>query len=133
MYITRNDFIKIFLYTTLFFVLLFGYNRVSGPYFETTYDSASINNQEVTPSEIIPLMTQDTQITTHHIARKNIQKTRLKQDPLMVSFNPENISIDQGVLDRLKEVVYSSYFESRVTPLQVVLDATRDEPRGQVV
>ncbi len=131
MYITRNDSIKFFIYTVLFFFLFFGYNRVSGPYFETTYDSASIDNQEIAAPEIIRAI--DTDAPTQHIVRKNIQKTMIKKDPLTIVFNPENITLDDGLLDRLKEVVHSSHFQSKVTPLYLTLDAEQDEPRGQVM
>ncbi|MDD2916400.1 MAG: hypothetical protein PHH70_00995 [Candidatus Gracilibacteria bacterium] len=127
MQFTRIDSLKFFFYSFLFFLLFFGYNTASGPYYETTYDSASIFNQEI-PAEAPTLeKSADIPVVTS-TPRKNIPK-----DPLTIAFNPEYIKIDNNTLNRLKEVIHSAYFQSKVTPLHIILDSERYEPRGQVV
>ena len=132
MHFTRTDYLKFSVYTTLFFLLFFGYNKASGPYFETTYDSASITNQEVPLSEILP-ETIITEIPKEIIVRRNIPKKKVPKDPLTIAFNPDYVKIDNAIVNRLKEVIHSSYFASKVTPLYLVLDSERQEPRGQVM
>ncbi len=141
MHFTRTDSIKFSLYTILFFFLFFGYNKASSPYFETTYDSASIFNQEVpvletttdTEKEKEVEVTKNTEVIKPTIVKKNIQKTVAKKDPITIAFNPDYVKIDNEIVDRLKEVIESSYFEKKVTPLNLVLDTERQEPRGQVM
>ena len=60
-------------------------------------------------------------------------KKEVQIDPLTIAFNPDYVSIDNTLVNRLKDVIYSSYFQSKVTPLNLVLDTERQEPRGQVV
>lgn len=141
MHFTRTDSLKFFIYTTLFFFLFFGYNRASGPYFETTYDSASIENQEVPVSRESTSGENASEVPTQEVLpekpaevpkKKNIPTQRTQKDPLTIAFNPDYVKIDNDILSRLKEVVGSSYFQSKVTPLNLVLDAERQEPRGQV-
>lgn len=127
MHFTHTDSLKFFVYTVLFFLLFFGYNKASGPYFETTYDSASIENQETLFSDV-SIENHDA-VPKTIIARKNIPK---KKDPLTIAFNPDHVKIDGNILDHLKEVIHSPYFQPKVTPLNLVLDAERIEPRGQV-
>lgn len=134
---TRSDSLKFFLYTTLFFFLFLGYNRASGPYFETTYDSASIQNQELPVSEVPvqeAIVHQDTAPeNVETVPRKrNIPTKKPDTDPLTIAFNPEYIKVDDRMLERLRETAESPYFRSKVTPLNLVLDAERQEPRGQV-
>lgn len=64
--------------------------------------------------------------------KKNVPKAKEQINPLTIAFNPDYVKIDNAILDRLREVVGSSYFQSKVTPLNLVLDAERQEPRGQV-
>jgi hypothetical protein len=130
MQFTHKDSFKFVTYTTLFFFLFFGYNTVSGPYFETTYDSASIENTEMPISNVFLEKNIDTTNTIP--VKKNIQRKYVKKEPLTIAFNPDYIKIDNIVLDRLKEVINSSHFQSKVTPLNLVLDSERSEPRGQV-
>lgn len=125
MHFTPTDTLKFLAYTTLFFLLFFGYNTVSGPYFETTYDSASIMNQELPLSEVLP--------KKYPKAPEIIPpKKNIKKSSLTIAFNPDYVKIDNNLLNRLKEVIHSSYFGSKVTPLNLVLDSERREPRGQV-
>lgn len=124
MHFTRTDSIKFSIYTILFFFLFFGYNTVSGPYFETTFDSASIVNQEVPISEMLP---------EPEVPKKKIPKKNVPKPSLTIAFNPDYVKIDSSVVNRLKEVIRSSYFRSKVTPLNLVLDTQRQEPRGQVM
>ncbi|EKD30345.1 MAG: hypothetical protein ACD_78C00084G0002 [uncultured bacterium (gcode 4)] len=121
MHFTHTDFLKFFLYTTVFFLLFFGYNTVSGPYFETTFDSASIQNQEV---PISPVFTEQQVI---------IPKKSAVKPSLTIAFNPDYTKIDNDVVNHLKEIIQSSYFQTKTTPLHLVLDSERQEPRGQVV
>jgi hypothetical protein len=78
-------------------------------------------------SEVVPVQPSEP-IIEQKIVRKNIPKS-----PLIIAFNPDYIAISNDVLDRLKEIVHSSYFESKVTPLNLVLDSEKQEPRGQVI
>lgn len=126
MHFTRNDSFKFLLYTTLFLLLFVGYNIASSPYFETTFDSASITNQEMPVSEIIPV--QPIKTPEQKIIRRNIPKS-----PLIITFNPDYVTISNDVINRLKEVIHSPYFESKVTPLNLLLDSEKQEPRGQVI
>lgn len=127
MQFTHTDSLKFFIYTTLFFLLFFGYNRASGPYFETTFDSASITNKEVPISEIIPV--PSIAVPSVEVLKRNIPK----KNSLTIAFNPDYVKIDNDIVNRLKETIQSSYFRSKVTPLNLVLDSERQEPRGQVI
>ncbi len=124
---TKTDSIKFGAYSILFLLLFFGYNTVSSPYFETTFDSASITNVEM------PMQTQET--VTEKIIRKNIPT--IKKQPIIekftIAFNPEYIHIDAGILQKLETQINSAYFQSKVTPLNLLIDTERKEPRGQVV
>ena len=131
MHFTRTDSLKFLAYTTLFVLLFFGYNKASSPYFETTFDSASIENQEIPLSETLSENRVD--MPKSETIRKNIPKKNIKKEPLTIAFNPDYVKIDSDILDRLKEIIHSSYFQSKVTPLNLVLDSERQEPRGQVV
>lgn len=131
MHFTRFDSLKFFIYTTLFFLLFFGYNKASGPYYETTYDSASIFNQELPAETLVPEQSVDTSVTP--LTRSNKDRKNIQKDPLTIAFNPDYVKIDGNVVEQLKEIIHSSYFQSKVTPLDLVLDAERVEPRGQVV
>ncbi|OIP54572.1 hypothetical protein AUK10_00605 [Candidatus Gracilibacteria bacterium CG2_30_37_12] len=137
MHFTHKDSLKFSFYTLLFFLLFFGYNIASGPYFETTFDSASIMNQEVLVSQTLPVTQVISEPSSLPITRRNIPKKMVKKevqaDPLTIAFNPDYVSIDNVVLNRLKDMIHSSYFQSKVTPLNLVLDTERQEPRGQVV
>lgn len=131
MYFTRTDSLKFFIYTVLFLLLFFGYNKASGPYFETTYDSASIMNQEIPLSEVFP--EKNREVVKEAVTRKNIPRKIAKKEPLTIAFNPDYIQVDNSIIDHLKEVIRSPYFVSKVTPLNLVLDTERQEPRGQVM
>lgn len=131
MHFTHTDSLKFLIYTTLFFLLFFGYNKAASPYFETTFDSASITNQEVSVSEVFPEK-KNVEASGEKVPRKNIPKKIVKKDPLTIAFNPDYVKIDNNIVNRLKEVIQSSYFQSKVTPLNLVLDSERQEPRGQV-
>lgn len=126
MHFAYTDFLKFFLYTILFFLLFFGYNTVSGPYYETTFDSASILNQEVSIS------TTSSERRTVAL-KKNIPKKKATESSLTIAFNPEYVKVDNDIVNRLKEIIQSSYFGSKITPLHLVLDSERQDPRGQVV
>lgn len=52
---------------------------------------------------------------------------------LTIAFNPEHIHIDSEILNILQIQVNSAYFQSKVTPLNLLIDTQRKEPRGQVV
>ncbi len=118
---TRIDFLKFSFYTILFFSLFLGYTIVSGPFYETTFDSASIMNQEIPVSSISE---QSTIIPKNNVPKKNIQS-----NSITIAFNPEYVKIDNDIVNRLKKVIRSSYFGSKVTPLNLVLDSERQEPR----
>lgn len=85
------------------------------------------------------LQTQET--VTQKIIRKNIPTIKKQsvvetKDPsslLTIAFNPEYIHIDSTILEMLETQVDSAYFRSKVTPLNLLIDTERKEPRGQVV
>ncbi len=137
MHFTHKDSLKFSFYTLFFFLLFFGYNIASGPYFETTFDSASITNQEVVVTQNTSVAQVISEPSSSPIIKRSIVqkvgKQEIQVDPLTIVFNPDYVSIDNALLNRLKEVIYSSYFQSKVTPLNLVLDTQRQEPRGQVV
>lgn len=119
---TRADSLQFFFYTCFFFLIFSGYQIARGPYFETTFDSASIENQEV-PVSLLDIAKQE----------PLLPKKTPKKSSLTIAFNPDYVKIDENILGRLREVIYSSHFLSKVTPLHLVLDTERLEPRGQVV
>lgn len=117
-----RDLVHLVAYTTLFSVLLFGYNIALSPSSETTFNSASINNrEEPVAAEAI---SQD-------VPSESVPSP--EESSLEIVFNPETITVDSSLLGRLREQVDSHYFASKVTPLRVLLDADRSDPRGQVV
>lgn len=119
---SRRDFLFFLIYTGIFLIFFIGYNTVSSPYFETTFDSASIFHTESAVQEIIVPTEKQT------IKRVNVAKPKFT-----ISFNPEYVTIDESLLKRLKETIDSPYFKAKVTPLNLVLDTERREPRGQVL
>ena len=131
MHFTRSDSLKFFIYTTLFFLLFLGYNKASGPYYETTYDSASIFNQELSVDSVT--QEQSVETSTAPTTRSNKDRKNIQKDPLTIAFNPDYVKIDNNVVEQLKEIIHSPYLESKVTPLDLLLDTERVEPRGQVV
>jgi len=74
------------------------------------------------------IVAEDTKVIKRDPLKKNVQKSILT-----IAFHPEYVKIDAALMDRLKQVVYSSHFRSKITPLKLVLDAEREEPRGQVM
>lgn len=119
MHFTGRDIWFFVAYTMIFSALLLGYNIVSSPSSETTFNSASIRNKE--------------EIVTAPVVDDEPKAVIASDTSLTISFNPENIAIDSALLDRLKENIDSPFFASKVTPLRLVLDAKRRDPRGQVV
>lgn len=125
---TRNDSLKFWLYSTFFAIIFFGYNTASSPYFETTFDSASIDNKE------LPVSLASTEIISEIPAEPKKNKPKIHTiQPLTIAFNPEYIHVDTVLLDHLKAIVNSGQFKTKVTPLNLLLDTERQEPRGQVV
>lgn len=121
MHFTRTDSIKFFIYILLFFFLFVGYNKASSPYFETTFDSASITSKETPIQEQVPVIQEK-------------EKKKLTKKPILtIAFNPDYVQIDPKILVCLREVIASPFFKSKVTPLNLVIDAERQEPRGQVM
>lgn len=51
---------------------------------------------------------------------------------LRISFRPEHITIDDGLLEKIREVAESEKFADKVSPLHLIIDTARKEPRGQV-
>ena len=128
MHFTHRDSLKFLAYSSFFVCVLFGYNMVSSPYFETTFDSASIDNKEIPAStavtEIVPENKSQSKETTIEEEVKN---------PIAIAFNPLHVQIDSTILDRINDIVASSFFKPKVIPLNLLLDTERKEPRGQVL
>lgn len=51
---------------------------------------------------------------------------------LLISFRPEHITIDDELLENIREVAKSEKFVDKVSPLHLIIDTLRKEPRGQV-
>jgi len=81
----------------------------------------------------MPIQTQET--VTEKIIRKNIPTIKKQPvvEPFIITFNPEHIHIDSTILERLETQLHSRYFQSKITPLNLLIDTERREPRGQVV
>ena len=117
---TKTDGAKFIVCFVLFFVLIFSYNQANSPYIPTTYDSASINNREVS-SDAIQLTSQSP------ISEDTSADTRIS-----IAFRPEHVSIDSSLIDAIRTTVSSHYFEQKTTPLSLLFDGARKDPRGQV-
>lgn len=97
MYTNRSDFIKVLVYTTFFSALFFAYNTASSPYFETTFDSASIDNKEIS---VISDEGSKKDISVEEVIpeeKPEPKKNRIKKEriiPFTIDFNPENIRLD---------------------------------------
>ncbi len=88
-------------------------------------------NQEIPLTEVFPEKNDD--IPKEKVAKKNIPRRIVKKEPLTIAFNPDYIQVDSNIIAHLKDVIHSPYFQSKVTPLNLVLDTERREPRGQVM
>lgn len=126
--LNKIDALKFFLYTAIFTVLLTGYNRASSPFFETTFNSASIFNQET-------IVTDESQDMPVEVQQKPTPSKRVNpsRPALSLAFNPDYIHLDDTVLTMLKTNIDSSYFKPKVTPLNLEINGSRKDPRGQVL
>jgi len=98
-----------------------GYNVALSPFFETTFDSASIFHTESVVQKINP------QLMKEAMNSKSVRQ--VNRTKLTIAFNPEFVQIDQTIIDRLKQNINSPFFKTKVTPLSLVLDTKRNEPR----
>lgn len=51
---------------------------------------------------------------------------------LLLAFRPDKVEINRKVLVYIRTHVESPFFKSRITPLSVLIDGNRTEPRGQL-
>lgn len=117
----KYDIIKFIIYFTFFIFLFSAFQIANSPVWEVTYNSATdINKTEVDTDE-------------DSISNFVIWKKATKKPSLTISFNPDYIKIDTYLMDSLKLNVNSKYFKEKVVPLDLTVDSTRIEPRGQVV
>lgn len=124
--VTHTDIIKFLILSAIFSVSFFAYNRAYSPVVETTYNSASIFSKEEKAIELFGGNTDSS--NTDSSPSENIQNVV----NLIISFRPENITIDDSLLEKIKENAQSKKFAPKINPLHLIIDGTRKEPRGQV-
>lgn len=113
--IERNDIIKFVIYTSVFLLLFAWYNRVQSPINQYDLNSAS------------PELTNTSSFNSFDVWEKKQEKPYLT-----ISFKPDLLKVDDNILEILKTNINSKFFKDKVTPLSLVIDWTRVEPRGQV-
>lgn len=116
--IKKPDIIKFLAYFIIFFLLFFWYNKTNSPVYIWDFNSASIYSQE--EKKIIP--------------NEGFLSWEKKQEKpyLSISFKPDCIKIDNNLIKILDLNIKSKYFKDKVTPLSLVIDWKRTDPRGQV-
>ncbi|EKE26941.1 MAG: hypothetical protein ACD_4C00113G0002 [uncultured bacterium (gcode 4)] len=117
--IEKNEFIKFTIYTILFLILFIWYNTVSSPISEKSFNSASINNNT-------------TKRITYSQDVFELWKKEQDMPSLIINFQPKYIKIDENLLKILKLNTDSKIFKNKVTPLNLIIDWSRTEPRWQV-
>lgn len=128
-FLIRNkaDVVKFILYSTFFFFLFFTFQKANSPVFQTEqFNSAKeytiTSNTDSTKSSSIS-NSEDGFV---------LWKKEFKKPNLTISFNPDNVVIDETLLTALRFNINSKMFFNKVTPLDVTIDKTRKDPRWQV-
>ena len=117
--LNKKDFLKFSTYTLFFFLLFFAYQKVSSPIWEIPLNSA------YDPFE-------NTQISNPVNNTFEIWKKEVQKPELTIEFNPNYIKVDDLLLKAVKFNIDSKYFKDKVTPLDLMIDKTRLDPRWQV-
>ncbi len=117
----KKDVYKFIAYTIFFFFLFFAFQSANSPSYNLwSYNSA----QEQTASD------QITQESDWSFSIKPWKKEQAK--PLLtISFNPDNVKIDENLVNALRFNINSEIFKSKVTPIDIKIDFTRKDPRWQ--
>ena len=115
----RVDFTKFLVYFWFFSFLLFTFQTVNSPQGYTVMNSA---NEKTT-------ITFDNIDNTTSLVPKKIPN----KPTLTIQYNPDNAKIDNNLLKILKFNINSKFFNSKVTPLNLIIDSVRLEPRWQVI
>jgi hypothetical protein len=122
--IDRLDVVKFILLMTIFAFSFSAYNSAYSPVVETTYNSASIFSHEQKSIELFGWNGDDESVQV---------PAEVKEiENLVISFRPENITIDDSLLEKIKTNAESKIFSSKISPLHLLVDTIRKEPRGQV-
>lgn len=116
----RGDIIKFLIYFLFFLFLLSCTRKVFSPVVNTTFDSASINNKE----QIIKTISEP-------IVSENEENYKEKS-LISFAFTPKNVTMSKSKLELIKQIVLSNYFKNKTTPLEILFDYQRKEPRGQM-
>ncbi|MDD2487315.1 MAG: putative zinc-binding metallopeptidase [Candidatus Gracilibacteria bacterium] len=114
--IEKNDVIKFGLYTIVFLLLFIGYNKANSPLSEYNLNSASTET-----------MKSSSAFDSFETGKKKQEKPYLS-----ISFKPDYLKVDDTLMKTLKLNIDSKYFKDKITPLDLVIDGNRIEPRGQV-
>ena len=125
--IDRGDIIKCILLTIIFSISFFAYNRAYSPVIETTYNSASVFSHEEKSLELFsgPPQNAASEDQSADITQENTPK-------LVISFRPEHITIDESLLEKIRQVAESKKIAGKIDPLHLIIDTNRKDPRGQV-
>jgi hypothetical protein len=116
--IKKADLVKFLSYFIIFFLLFFWYNKTNSPTFIWDFNSASIYSQE----------------EKKIIWNEGFLLWEKKQEKpyLSISFKPDYIKIDNNLIKILDLNIKSKYFKDKVTPISLVIDWERTDPRWQV-
>ena len=122
----KSDIIKFFIYSWFFLFLFSSIQIVNSPVWTINYNSATAD-----------INTNESDYSNNY--NNNVEndfslgKKTTKKPSLTISFNPDYIKVDDNLMNSLKLNIDSKYFKQKVTPLQLTIDATKIDPRWQVV
>ncbi len=120
--IKKWEFIKFNIYFIIFFTLFFVYNKAQSPFIYTEYNSASVYFKEET-------IKNDVQEKKDEI--KDTKET--KEIPsIIINYNPTDIKIDDKIIKMLKLTVNSKFFNTKVLPINILMNQEQKDPRWQV-
>ena len=129
---THSDTVRLCAYTLFFTVLFFAYSRVTSPPVVVSFDSSSIENQEV-------VSTGSSDATQTGLVEAPVSLDSATPDmnhsnhpKLALRFNPESITVNEALLSEIRAHAQSSEFRDAISGITVEFDATRTDPRGQV-
>ncbi|MDD2566256.1 MAG: hypothetical protein PHZ26_05795 [Candidatus Gracilibacteria bacterium] len=117
----KLDIIKFFVYFSFFFFLFFTFQKVNSPEGESpNLNSASLE---------IKTNTNNSSVDNYSLGGKIIPA----KPSLSIQLKPDNLKIDDQLLKSIKLNIDSKIFKDKVTPLDLTVDSTRIDPRGQVL
>jgi hypothetical protein len=123
------DILKFNIYFIIFFILFFVYNKAQSPFIYTEYNSASVYFKE----EIV-LKNNKKQEEEVVVLKNNEIKEKKEEEiiPIIINFNPKDIKIDDKIIKMLKLVVNSKFFNTKVLPINILINQEQKDPRWQV-